>query len=62
MPRLGADLVQDALEVDALGALNRQTQGPVPDELCKRSETTADTEGRRVVEGLVEAIVVEENT
>ncbi len=58
---LGADLVQDTLEVDALGALDGQTQRSVPDELCERPKTTADTECGGVVECLLEAVVVEEN-
>lgn len=58
---LCADLVQDTLEVDRLGALNGQTQCPVPDELCKWAKTTADTEGGSVVERLLEAVVVEEH-
>jgi hypothetical protein len=58
---LFADLVKNALEVNRLGALNRQTQRPVPDELCKWSKTTADTKGGRVVKCLGEAVVVEKN-
>lgn len=56
------DLVQNTLEVDGLRTLNRQTQCPVPDKLCKRTKTTADTESGGVVEGLLEAVVVEEDT
>jgi hypothetical protein len=62
MPLFGADLVKNTLEVNRLGALNRQTQRPVPDQLCKRAETTADTKGSRVVECLREAVVMEEDT
>jgi hypothetical protein len=58
---LFADLVKNTLEVNRLGALNRQAQRPVPDELCKRSKTTADTKGGRVVKCLGEAVVVEKN-
>ena len=61
-PPLRANLVQDALQVDALGPLNRQTQRPVPDELRKRPKSTADTKRRSVVERLLESEVVEENT
>lgn len=56
------NLVQDALKVNALRALDGQTQCAIPDELCERSETTADTEGSSVVERLLEAVVVEEDT
>ena len=59
--RLCADLVQYTLKVDGLGTLDRQTQCPVPDQLCERAQTTADTEGRSVVESLLEAVVVEED-
>ena len=61
-PPLCAHLVQDALKVDALGSLNRQSQRPVPDELRKRPKSTADTERRRVVERLLESVMVEENS
>jgi hypothetical protein len=59
---LCANLVKNALKVDGLGTLNGQTQCPVPDELCERAKTTADTKGSCVVECLCEAIVVEEDT
>lgn len=59
---LRADLLQDTLKIDALGTFDRQTQCPIPDELCEGSETTADTEGGRIVERLLEAEVVEEDT
>ena len=62
LPRLCADLVQYALQVDRLGPLDGKTQCPVPNQLCERAQTTADTEGRCVVERLLEAEVVEENT
>jgi hypothetical protein len=58
---LAADLVQDALEVDALGALDGQAQCAVPDELCEGTEAAGDAEGRRVVERLFEAVVVEQD-
>ena len=58
---LGANLVQYALEVNALRALDRQTQCSVPDKLCEWSKTTADTESGSVVECLLEAIVVEKD-
>lgn len=54
-------LLQKTLEVDALGALNGQTQGAVPDELGKGTQATRNTKGGGVVQRLVEAIVVEEN-
>lgn len=55
-------LLQETLEVDALGALNGETQGAVPDELGEGTQTTRDTKGGGVVQGLVEAVVVEEDT
>ena len=58
---LSTDLVQDTLEVDALGSLDRQTQCSIPDELCEWPKTTADTESGSVVECLLKAVVVEEN-
>lgn len=54
--------LQQALEVDALGALDGHAQGTVPDELDQGSEGTADTEGNGVVQGLLEAVVVEKDT
>lgn len=59
---LRANLVQYTLKIDGLWTLDRQTQRPVPDQLCKRAQTTADTECRSVVKGLLEAVVVEEDT
>lgn len=60
--RLSTDFVQDSLEVDALGALNRQAKGTIPDQLSKRTKATADTKGCGVVKCLLEAVVVEEDT
>lgn len=54
--------LQKAQEVDALGALNGHTQGTVPNKLDKRSKSTAHTKGHGVVQGLLETVVVEENT
>jgi hypothetical protein len=51
-----------AQEVDALGALNGQAQSAIPDQLGKGTKGTADTEGDSVVERLLEAEVVEEDT
>ena len=59
---LSSDLVEDTLKVDGLGTLNRQTQCPVPDELCERSKTTANTESGSVVKSLLETVMVEEDT
>ena len=53
--------LQQAQEVDALGALDGHAQSTVPDELDQRSQCTADTECDGVVEGLLEAVVVEED-
>lgn len=55
-------LGQETLQVDGLGALDGETEGAVPDELCEWAETTGHTEGGGVVEGLLEAVVVEEDT
>ena len=55
-------LGQQTLQVDGLGALDWQTESAIPDELCEWTETTGHTEGGGVVEGLLEAIVVEEDT
>mgnify|MGYP007135338112 CR=1 FL=1 len=54
--------VEDTLEVDALGPLDGQTQSTIPDELGERAKTTRDTKGGGVVQGLSEAVVVEEYT
>lgn len=51
-----------AQEVNALRTLDGQAEGTVPDELDERAQSTADTEGDGVVEGLLESVVVEENT
>lgn len=56
------NLLEDTLQVDALGALNGQAESAVPDELCKGAKTTRDAEGGGVVKRLVEAVVVEEDT
>lgn len=58
---LCADLVQNALQVDALWPLDGQAQCPIPNELCEGPEATADTEGCCVIERLFEAIMVEED-
>lgn len=49
-------------EVDGLGTLNGQTQSSAPDELGQRTQCTAHTECDSVVEGLLEAVVVEKDT
>lgn len=59
---LSLNLLQETLEVDALGALNGQTQSTVPDQLGKRSKTTGHTESGGVVKSLVESVVVEQDT
>ena len=48
-------------QVDALGSLDGQTQGAVPDQLHQRAQRAADTEGHGVVQRLLEAVVVEEH-
>lgn len=61
-PLVALSLLEETLEVHALGALNREAESTVPDELGKGTQTTGDTKGGSVVESLVEAVVVEENT
>ena len=52
--------LQQSLQINALGSLNGKTQCSVPDELCERTEASADTEDGCVVQCLAEAVVVEE--
>jgi hypothetical protein len=59
---LTLNLLENALEVDALGSLNRKTKSTVPNQLGKRTETTRHTECGSVVKSLVEAVVVEQNS
>lgn len=54
--------LQETQEVNALGTLDGHAQGTVPDELDQGSESAADTKGDGVVQGLLEAVVVEEDT
>lgn len=49
-------------EVDGLGSLNGQSESSAPDKLSQRTKGAADTKGDGVVERLLEAVVVEENT
>lgn len=49
-------------EVDGLGALNGQSQCSAPDELGQRTQGTAHAECDSVVEGLLEAVMVEQDT
>lgn len=49
-------------EVDGLGTLNGQAQSSAPDELGQRTQCTAHAESDCVVERLLEAVVVEEDT
>lgn len=53
--------LQQTQQVDALGTLDGHAHGTVPDELDQGSEGTADTESDGVVQGLLEAVVVEED-
>ena len=64
MPRFTVErlFLQQTKEVDALGALDGHTHGAVPDELDQGSKGTANTESDGVVEWLLEAVVVEEDT
>jgi hypothetical protein len=54
--------LEQAQEVNALGALNGHAQGTIPDQLGKGTKGTADTEGNSVVKRLLEAVVVEQDT
>lgn len=56
-----ASLVKYPLEVDALRSLNRQTERPVPDQLSQWTQTARHAEGSRVIECLLEAVVVEQD-
>lgn len=49
-------------KVDGLGTLDRQSQSTAPDKLSQRTQSTAHTERYGVVQGLLEAVVVEEDT
>lgn len=49
-------------KVDGLGTLNGQSQCSAPDELSQRAQCAAHTKCHSVVEGLLEAIVVEQDT
>lgn len=53
--------LQQTEQVDALRTLDGHAQGAVPDQLDQGTESTADTEGDGVVEGLLETVVVEED-
>src|SRR5438034_621312 len=44
---LSLNLLEDTLEVNALGPLNRQAQRAIPDELGERAEAARDAEGGR---------------
>ena len=59
---LTPDLLQDTSKIDAFRSLDWQTQRPIPNKLCQRTKTTANTECRSVVECLPETVVVEEHT
>ena len=54
-------LFQQTQQVDTLGPFDRKTQSPIPNELYKRTEGTADAKGDGVVQGLLEAIVVKKD-
>jgi hypothetical protein len=56
------NLLEDTLEVDALRSLDRQTQSSVPNQLGERAKTTRHTECGSVVQSLVEAVVVEQDS
>ena len=53
--------LQQALQIDTLRPLNRQPQRPIPDQLSQRAQPPRDAKRSGVVEGLVEAVVVEED-
>lgn len=54
--------LEQAQEIDALGALNGHAKNAIPDQLGQGAKSTADTESNGVVKGLLETIVVEEDT
>lgn len=53
---------EQPLEVDALRPLDRKTKSSIPDQLCKRAQTSADSEYSRVVQSLFEAVMMEQNS
>lgn len=53
---------QQTLKIDTLRSFDRQTQSSVPDQLSQRSQSPTHTECCSIVQCLMEAIVVEENT
>lgn len=54
--------LDNLFKTQTLGALNGQTKDAIPDKLWKWAESTGDTEGDSVVEGLSNAVMVEKNT
>ena len=54
--------LQEAFQVDALRSLDRETQCSVPNQLCQRTQASADTESSSIVQRLVESKVVEEHS
>lgn len=54
--------LEQAEQVDTLGALNGQTKSTVPYQLGKRTQCAAHTECDGVVQRLLESIVVEQDT
>lgn len=55
--RLGS--LEQTLQVNRLWPLDGQAKRTVPDELCKRAETSTDTKDGGVVQRLLEAVMVE---
>jgi hypothetical protein len=51
-----------SLQIDTLWSLNWQTQSSVPDELCEGPKASTDTESDRVVEWLLESIMMEQDS
>ena len=48
--------------MDALGPLDWQSEGTIPDNLCHRSKSAADAKDHSVKEGVAEAVVMKEDT
>lgn len=53
---------EESLQIHTLRSLNWQTQRSVPDELCKGPKASTDTESDRVVEWLLESIMMEQDS
>jgi hypothetical protein len=54
--------LQQPLQINTFGPLDRQTQRPIPYQLRQRAQSARDAERGGVVKCFVEAVVVEEHT